>query len=88
MNSFYIDIYIKLNMYLFLLYEEKIVKENVVGIKFKYNIMFLFKKGVNFFIVLLENKYLLVVECLFRDVENGKVINVFCNEFLKFLLVI
>lgn len=38
--------------------------------------------------MLLEIKYLLFVECLFRDVENEEVICVFSNDFLKYLLVI
>lgn len=88
MNSSYIDTHIKLNTHSFLPYEEKTVKENAAGIKFKYNIMSSLKKGVNFSIVLPENKYPLVAERLFRDVENGKAINVFCNEFLKSPLVI
>lgn len=38
--------------------------------------------------MLLEKNYLLFVECLFRNVENGEVIDVFSNDFLKYLLVI
>lgn len=88
MNSSYIDTHIKLNTHSLLPYEEKTVKANAAGIKFKFNIMSALEMGGNFSILLPENKYPLVAERLFRDVENGEAINVLRNDFLKHPLVI
>lgn len=88
MNSSYIDTHIKLNTHSLLPYEEETVKANAAGIKFKFNIMSALEMGGNFSILLPENKYPLVAERLFRDVENGEAINVLRNDFLKHPLVI
>lgn len=87
MDWFNIDKHIKLNTHTWSKNEETTAKKNAAEIMFDEEI-YRFTRDGYFSIILPEIKYPLLAERLLRDVENGKAMYVFSNEFLEHPLVI